>query len=62
MTEQEQRILDVLANPERMTEALREASRRAIAIHRAFDLPLVGGQDGKVVYGSADEAEKNLSL
>ena len=37
-------------------------SRRAIAIHRAFDLPLVGGQDGKVVYVSADEAEKNLSL
>ena len=60
MTEQEQQILDVLAHPERMTEALHEASRRAIALHRAFNLPLVGGDNGKVVFISPDEAEKNL--
>lgn len=61
MTEQEKHITEVLAQPERITEALREAARRAIALHRAYNRPLVGGKNGKVIYLSPDEAEANLN-
>lgn len=39
----------------RICEAVKRAAQRAVRLHRAFNLPMCGWQDGRVVWVSPED-------
>lgn len=51
------KIEEAFRNPELILEALRKSYREAVRLHRAYGVPMVFWENGKVVEVPADQLE-----